>query len=415
MPTPEASPWREPEHDQLAELVRAFFAKEVLPHAARVQAQGHPDRDHYRRAGELGLLGLSVPTEYGGGGGGFTHEAVLLHEQTRAGDSSLGLAVHSGIVTGYLVAYGTEEQKRRWLPGLCAGTLIGAIAMTEPDGGSDLQAMRTRALRDGDAYVVDGAKTFISNGGLADVVILAAKTDPAQRAAGVSLLICEVVAAAGETGPSGNPGENRPGESGAGPSGPGESNGGSPGFRRGRLLSKIGLKGNDTAELFFDGFRVPAANLLGGAEGLGFAQLMGQLPQERLVIGAGAVAAMERAIDLTVAYVKERTAFGKPLIGHQNTRMVLAECATRTRASRVFLDDCIARHVRGELDVATAAMAKYWLTEGQCEVVDRCLQLFGGYGYTTEYPIAQMYADARAQKIYGGTNEIMKELIARAL
>jgi acyl-CoA dehydrogenase len=302
----------------------------------------------------------------------------------RSGDSSLGLAVHSGIVTGYLVAYGTEEQKQRWLPGLCDGSLVGAIAMTEPDGGSDLQAMRTRALRDGDDYLISGAKTFISNGGLADLVILAAKTDPAQRAAGVSLLVCEV----------------------------GEQ---TPGFRRGRLLSKIGLKGNDTAELFFDEFRVPAASLLGGAEGLGFAQLMGQLPQERLVIGIGAVAAMERAVALTVAYVNERTAFGKPLIGHQNTRMVLAECATRARVGRVFLDDCIARHVRGELDVATAAMAKYWLTEGQCEVVDRCLQLFGGYGYTTEYPIAQMYADARAQKIYGGTNEIMKELIARAL
>jgi acyl-CoA dehydrogenase len=384
MPTPGVSAWREPEHDELADLVRAFFAKEVLPHAARVLAQGHPDREHYRKAGDLGLLGLSVPVEYGGGGGGFTHEAVLLDEQMRSGDSSLGLAVHSGIVTGYLVAYGTEEQKQRWLPGLCDGTLVGAIAMTEPDGGSDLQAMRTRALRDGDDYVVSGAKTFISNGGLADIVILAAKTDPAQRAAGVSLLVCEV-------------GDDR------------------PGFRRGRLLSKIGLRGNDTAELFFDDFRVPAAHLLGGAEGLGFAQLISQLPQERLVIGIGAVAAMERAMDLTVAYVKERTAFGKPLIGHQNTRMVLAECATRTRAGRVFLDDCIARHVRGELDVATAAMAKYWLTEGQCEVIDRCLQLFGGYGYTTEYPIAQMYADARAQKIYGGTNEIMKELIARAL
>ncbi|WP_433719050.1 acyl-CoA dehydrogenase family protein [Actinoplanes sp. CA-051413] len=407
-----ASPWREPEHDELAALVRAFFTKEVLPHADRVLAQGHPDREHYRKAGELGLLGLSVPVEYGGGGGNFTHEAVLLDEQMRSGDSSLGLAVHSGIVTGYLVAYGTEEQKQRWLPGLCAGTLIGAIAMTEPDGGSDLQAMRTRALRDGDDYVISGAKTFISNGGLADIVILAAKTDPSQRASGVSLLICEVSDANDADGTS---------EAGEGAEtyrsgGEGDEARREPaGFRRGRLLSKIGLKGNDTAELFFDDFRVPAANLLGGTEGLGFAQLMGQLPQERLVIGIGAVAAMERAIDLTVAYVKERTAFGKPLIGHQNTRMVLAECATRTRVSRVFLDDCIARHVRGELDVATAAMAKYWLTDGQCEVVDRCLQLFGGYGYTTEYPIAQMYADARAQKIYGGTNEIMKELIARAL
>ncbi|MEV6377598.1 acyl-CoA dehydrogenase family protein [Micromonospora musae] len=384
MPTLHPSPWRKPEHDDLAELARTFLTREVLPHTDRLLAQGHPDREHYRRAGELGLLGLSVPEQYGGGGGDFTHEAVLLQEQTYAGESSLGLAVHSGIVTGYLVAYGSEEQKRRWLPGLCSGELVGAIAMTEPDGGSDLQAMRTRAVRDGDDYLVTGAKTFISNGGLADLVIVAVKTDPQQRAAGISLLVCEV--------------------------------GGDPdGFRRGRLLSKIGLHANDTAELFFDGLRVPAANLLGDAEGLGFVQLMQQLPQERLVIGVGAVAAMERAVELTVAYAKERTAFGKPLLGHQNTRMVLAECATRTRASRVFLDDCIVRHGRGELDVPTAAMAKYWLTDGQCEVVDRCLQLFGGYGYTTEYPIARMYADARAQKIYGGTNEIMKELIARAL
>ncbi|MFI9638585.1 acyl-CoA dehydrogenase family protein [Micromonospora sp. NPDC051925] len=378
------SPWREPEHDDLAELARGFFTREVLPHTERLLAQGHPDRDHYRRAGERGLLGLSVPEEYGGGGGGFTHEAVLLHEQAHVGESTLGLAVHSGIVTGYLVAYGTAAQKRRWLPGLCRGELVGAIAMTEPDGGSDLQAMRTRAVRDGDDYLVTGAKTFISNGGLADLVILAVKTDPAQRADGISLLVCEV--------------------------------GGDPdGFRRGRLLSKIGLHGNDTAELFFDDLRVPAAHLLGGAEGLGFVQMMRALPQERLVIGVGAVAAMQRAVELTTAYVKQRTAFGKPLIGHQNTRMVLAECATRTRVSRVFLDDCITRHDRGELDVATAAMAKSWLTEGQCEIVDRCLQLFGGYGYTTEYPIARMYADARVQKIYGGTNEIMKELIARAL
>ncbi|MEU8180025.1 acyl-CoA dehydrogenase family protein [Micromonospora sp. NPDC049044] len=388
MPTPplDGSPsaWREPEHDDLADLARTFFTKEVLPHTDRLLAQGHPDREHYRRAGELGLLGLSVPEEYGGGGGQFTHEAVLLHEQTYAGESSLGLAVHSGIVTGYLVAYGNAEQKRRWLPGLCSGELVGAIAMTEPDGGSDLQAMRTRAVRDGDDYLVTGAKTFITNGGLADLIILAVKTDPEQRAAGVSLLVCEV--------------------------------GDDPaGFRRGRLLSKIGLHGNDTAELFFDELRVPAANLLGDAEGLGFGQLMQQLPQERLVIGVGAVAAMQRAVELTVAYAKERTAFGKPLMGHQHTRMVLAECATRARVSRVFLDDCIVRHTRGDLDVATAAMAKSWLTEGQCEVIDRCLQIFGGYGYTTEYPIARMYADARVQKIYGGTNEIMKELIARAL
>ncbi|MER7168494.1 acyl-CoA dehydrogenase family protein [Micromonospora sp. NPDC000207] len=365
-------------------MARSFFTREVLPHTARLTAQGHPDREHYRRAGELGLLGLSVPEAYGGGGGGFTHEAVLLHEQAHCGESTLGLAVHSGIVTGYLVAHGSEEQKQRWLPGLCRGDLVGAIAMTEPDGGSDLQAMRTRAVRDGDHYRVTGAKTFISNGGLADLLLLAVKTDPDQGAAGISLLVCEV--------------------------------GGDPdGFRRGRLLSKIGLHGNDTAELFFDDLRVPAGNLLGDAEGLGFVQMMQQLPQERLVIGVGAVAVMQRAVEMTTAYAKERTAFGRPLIRHQNTRMVLAECATRTRVARIFLDDCVARHTRGELDVATAAMAKSWLTEGQCEVTDRCLQLFGGYGFTTEYPISGMYVDARAQKIYGGTNEIMKELIARAL
>ena len=387
MPTPGlhgyAPPWLKPEHDDLAELARAFFTREVLPHTARLERQGHPDREHYRAAGELGLLGLSVPEQYGGGGGDFTHEAVLLHEQTTTGEGSLGLAVHSGIVTGYLVAYGSEEQKRRWLPGLCSGELVGAIGMTEPGGGSDLQEIRTRAVRDGDDYVVTGSKTFITNGRLADLLILAVKTDPGQRAAGISLLVCEL---------SGEP----------------------AGFRRGRLLDKIGLHANDTAELFFDGLRVPAANLL-QTEGSGFFQMMRQLPQERLVIGVGAVAAMQRAVELATAYAKERTAFGKPLLGHQNTRMVLAECATRTRVARVFLDDCIARHVRGELDVATAAMAKAWLTEGQCEVVDRCLQIFGGYGYTTEYPIARMYADARVQKIYGGTNEIMKELIARAL
>ena len=398
MPTPGldgyAPPWLKPEHDDLAELARDFFTKEVLPHAERLERQGHPDREHYRKAGELGLLGLSVPEQYGGGGGDFTHEAVLLQEQAGTGEGSLGLAVHSGIVTGYLVRYGTEEQKRRWLPGLCSGELVGAIAMTEPGGGSDLQAIRTRAERDGDDYLVTGSKTFITNGGLADLLILAVKTDPAQGAAGISLLVCEL------GGKGGNNEGNRAG--------------GKEGFTRGRLLDKIGLHANDTAELFFDGYRTSASNIL-GAEGGGFFQMMEQLPQERLVIGVGAVAAMQRAVELTTAYAKERTAFGKPLIGHQNTRMVLAECATRTRASRVFLDDCIVRHSRGELDVATAAMAKLWLTEGQCEVVDKCLQIFGGYGYTTEYPIARMYADARVQKIYGGTNEIMKELIARVL
>jgi acyl-CoA dehydrogenase len=378
------SRWRGQEHEDLAEVARTFFTRDVLPHQERLLAQGHPDRDLYRQAGALGLLGLSVPQDHGGGGGTFAHEAVVLEEQTRAGEGSLGLGVHNGIIPGYLVAYGTPQQQARWLPGLCSGDLVGAIAMTEPGGGSDLQAMRTRAVRDGDDYLVSGSKTFITNGFLADLLILAVKTDPALGAQGISLLVCEL-------------GDDI------------------PGFTRGRKLDKIGLHANDTAELFFDGMRVPAAHLLGPAEGLGFVQMMQQLPSERLVIGVGAVAAMERAIDLTVAYTKERTAFGKTLFEQQNTRFTLAECVALARAGRALLDDCIERQVAGDLDVATAALLKFHLTDSQCTVVDRCLQLFGGYGYTTEYPIARMYADARVQKIYAGSNEIMKELVARAL
>jgi acyl-CoA dehydrogenase len=378
------SPWRQQEHDDLAGVVRAFFEREVVPNQEKHLAQGHPDRDLYRKAGDAGLLGLSIPAEYGGGGGTFAHEAVLAEGQVRAGDSSMGLGVHCGMVIHYLLAYGTPEQKQRWLPGMCSGELLGAIAMTEPGAGSDLQAIRTRAVRDGDDYVVSGSKTFITNGFLCDLVVLAVTTDPGRRAAGMSLLVCEV-------------GDDV------------------PGFRRGRVLHKIGMQGQDTAELFFDGMRVPAVNLLGPAEGQGFAQLMQQLPQERLIIGIVAVAAMETALALTTAYTKEREAFGAPLFALQNTRFTLAECAAITRVGRTFIDDCIARHGRRELDVATAAMAKFWLTDQQCTVIDRCLQLFGGYGYTLEYPIARMYADARVQKIYAGANEVMKELVARAL
>ena len=386
MPTavPYRSAWRTQEHDDLADVAATFFAKEVAPEWERFVAQGHPDRDLYRRAGELGLLGLSVPEQDGGGGASFAHEAVLFEEQVRAGDSALGLSVHCGIVPGYLVHYGTAEQRQRWLPRVCSGELVTAIAMTEPGGGSDLQAMSTKAVRDGDDYLVSGSKTFITNGHLADLVLLAVKTDTSQGASGISLLVCEV-------------GDDV------------------PGFRRGRVLKKVGLQGNDTAELFFDELRVPAANLLGPVEGRGFVQMMEQLPQERLVIGVVAVAAMEHALELTVDYAKQRSAFGKPLLAHQNTRFTLAECAAVTRASRVFLDDCITRHEAGQLDVATAAMAKFWLTDNQCRVIDDCLQIFGGYGYTTEYPIARLYSDARVQKIYAGTNEVMKELVARSL
>ncbi|MDI1463045.1 acyl-CoA dehydrogenase family protein [Catellatospora sp. KI3] len=378
------SRWRSADHDALAETVATFFSREVTPREQEFAAQGHTDRELYRRAGALGLLGLSVPEEYGGGGGDFSHETVLFEQQTYSGDASLGLAVHSGIVTGYLTAYGTDEQKRAYLPGLCSGELVGAIAMTEPSGGSDLQSMRTWARADGDDLVVNGAKTFITNGQLADVLLLAVKTDRDQGASGISLIVCDL--------------RDDP-----------------PGFRRGRTLHKIGLQANDTAELFFDDYRIPGSAILGGLPGLGFVQMMQQLPQERLVIAVGAVAAMERALELTVAYTKERTAFGKPVYAQQNTRFTLAECAALVRTGRIFLDDCVQRHLDGELDLPTAAMAKFHLTESQCTVIDRCLQLFGGYGYMTEYPIARMYADARAQKIYGGTNEIMKELLARAL
>ncbi|TWP46141.1 acyl-CoA dehydrogenase [Lentzea tibetensis] len=373
------SPWMDEDLDQLRGLARTFLEKEVAPHQERFAQQKQVDRDLWRRAGDVGLLCLSVPEEYGGGGGTFAHEAVLIEEQARVGDSSWGNSVHSGIVAHYLLSYGTEEQKQRWLPKLASGEYVGAIAMSEPGAGSDLQGIRTKALRDGDDYVINGSKTFITNGGQADLVIVVAKTDPAEGAQGISLLVVE-----GE-------------------------------IRRGRVLDKVGLKGQDTAELFFDDVRVPAANLLGGQEGLGFVQLMQQLPQERLLIAVASVAGLERAVEVTTEYTKDRTAFGRELFKFQNTRFKLAECATEAAVTRAFVDDCVEKHLLGELDVPTAAMAKWWSTDRLCRVVDDCVQLFGGYGYMTEYPIARAWADARVQRIYGGTNEIMKEIIARSL
>ncbi|MGH3648909.1 MAG: acyl-CoA dehydrogenase family protein [Micromonosporaceae bacterium] len=378
------SPWSDDEVEAVRELAYTFFAKEVVPQYERYAAQGHPDHDIYRRAGDLGLLCVSIPTEYGGGGGTFAHEGAIYEAQVQAGESALAMSVHSGIVAHYLLAYGTEEQKRAWLPKLASGESVAAIAMTEPGTGSDLQSITTRATRHGDEYVISGAKTFITHGAIADLIVIAAKTDPSQGAAGVSLIVAEV---SDDT----------------------------PGFQRGRILQKAGLKANDTAELSFDELRVPVSNLLGPAEGMGFIQLMQQLPQERLLIAITAVSVMELAVQTTLAYTKERQAFGKPLFALQNTRFELAECATLARVGRTFLDDCIVRHLKGELDVTTAAMAKYWLTDRQNEVVDRCLQLFGGYGYMLEYPIARMFTDSRVQRIYGGANEIMKELISRTL
>ena len=377
------SPWMTEELSMLQDSAGRFFDREFVPHEEEWAKAGIMPREMWKKAGEAGLLLASVPEEYGGAGGTFAHESVILYEQGRANVRSLGNAVHSGIVAQYILAYGSEEQKRRWLPKMAAGELVGAIAMTEPGTGSDLQAVRTTARMTGNQYAVNGQKTFITNGQHADLVIVVAKTDPEEKARGVSLIVVETAEAEG--------------------------------FSRGRNLEKLGLKAQDTSELFFDDVKVPAANLLGAQAGQGFFQLMNQLPQERLIIGVGACAAMDLAIELTTDYVKQRKAFGKRIVDFQNTRFKLAECKTEAHIARVFVDNCLQRHLAGDLDVTTAAMVKWWCAQKQNEVIDECLQLFGGYGFMDEFPISRMYADARVQKIYGGTNEIMKELIARSL
>jgi acyl-CoA dehydrogenase len=376
------SPWATDDLDDLRGLVRSFFEKSVAPNVDKFIAQHHVDRDLWNQAGELGLLCMSIPEEYGGGGGTFAHEAVLIEEQARIGDSSWGVSLHNGIIAHYLLAYGTEEQKQQWLPKMASGEVVGAIAMTEPGTGSDLQNIKTKAIRDGDDYVIDGSKTFITNGSQADLIIVVVKTDTSEGAKGISLVLVE---------------------------------GDREGFRRGRVLDKIGQRGQDTSELFFDGVRVPVANLLGTEEGQGFVQLMLQLPQERLIIAVASVAGMESAVAQTITYTKDRQAFGRPVFGFQNTKFKLAEAATETRIARVFVDDCIVKHLKGELDIPTVAMAKWWTTDRAMSVLDECVQLFGGYGYMSEYPIGRMWADGRVQKIYAGTNEIMKEIIARSL
>ncbi|GAA1220236.1 acyl-CoA dehydrogenase family protein [Prauserella alba] len=378
------SPWLTEELDDFREMARSFCQKELTPHQDRWIENKQIDREVWTKAGEVGLLCLSVPEEYGGGGGSFAHETVLYEEQARSGDSAWGVSVHNGIVAHYLLAYAAEERKREWLPKLASGEWIGAIAMTEPGTGSDLQGIKTRAVRDGDEYVINGAKTFITNGAMADFVVVACKTDPDPDAGakGMSLIAVPTSVA---------------------------------GFRRGRVLDKIGMKGQDTAELFFDDVRVPATNLLGDQEGLGFFQLMQQLPQERLLIAVTAVAGMEAAVDQTIAYTHEREAFGRPLSKFQNTKFTLADAATEVAVSRAFLDQCIERHLKGELDVQGAAMAKLWTTERANRVIDDCVQLFGGYGYMTEYPVARAWADMRISRIFGGTSEIMKDIISRTL
>lgn len=367
----------------LEEQARRFLAAELVPQIERWHDQGMMDRKVWNKLGEAGLLCAGIPEEYGGAGGSFAHEAVINREFTLAGLDSIGAPLHSGIVAPYILKYGTEEQKRRWLPRLATGELVGAIAMTEPGTGSDLQNVKATAKRSGNGFVLNGSKTFITNGQHANLVVVVAKTDPSAGAKGISLMVVETD--------------------------------GAEGFRRGRKLKKLGMDWADTSELFFEDVKLPAEALLGAREGEGFAQLMTELPQERLIVATGAVGMIERALALTIDYVKTRQAFGRKIIEFQNTQFVLAECKSEATIGKVFHDHCVERHIRGELDTATASMAKYWLTDLQNSIVDRCLQLFGGYGYMDEYPISRMYRDARVQRIYAGTNEIMKLLIARSL
>jgi acyl-CoA dehydrogenase len=374
--------WMNPELEGFRDAVRRFVASEIAPHQQRWREQQHVDRDVWRKAGALGLLLADVPDEYGGSGGSFAHQAVVFEELAYAGDMAFGLHVHA-IVAHYLLNQGTEEQKRKYLPLLASGEMVAAIAMSEPGAGSDLKGIRTSAIAGDGGYRVNGSKTFISNGYLADLVLVVVKTDPAAGAKGVSLLLLET-----------------------------RDN---PGFRVGRILEKVGQKGQDTCELFFDNAHVPFENVLGGAEGKGFVQLMTELPYERTLIGVVGVASIERALQLTVEHTRERKAFGQALIEMQNTRFVLAEIKTEATVARIFIDRCIEDLIAGRIDTVQASMAKYWISDLQCKVVDQCVQLFGGYGYMLEYPIAQMYVDARVQRIYGGANEIMKEIIARSL
>ena len=382
MPLQFTRSWNDEDLDALRDSVARFADTEMLPADEEARRRGHVGHALWRRAGELGFLCTDIPEAYGGGGGDFRHEAVVYEEMARRGLSGMATSVHS-IAAHYLLNHGTEEQKQRWLPAMARGELVGAIAMSEPGAGSDLQGVRTRAERAEGHYRINGSKIFITNGFLAGLIVIVCKSDAAQGARGISLLVVETRDC--------------------------------PGFRVGRVLDKMGMKAQDTSELFFDDVTVPEANLLGGVEGQGFFQLMSDLPYERLIIAVSAVAAMEGAYDATLAYVRERKAFGKPIAEFQNTRFKLAEVATEITVGRAFVDRCIEQLLAGQLDTATASMAKLWTTEAQGRVLDELVQLHGGYGYMNEYLVTRMYADARVQRIYGGTSEIMKEVIARAM
>jgi len=374
--------WSDEDLELYRDNVVRFIETEVLPHDEEARRRGHVGHEVWRKAGALGLLCADIPEQYGGADGDFRHEAVFYEEMSRRALTGMASSVHS-IVAHYFLNHGTEAQKRSYLPRMARGELVGAIAMTEPGAGSDLQGVRTRAEKKDGGYVVNGSKTFITNGFLAGVVLVVCKTDPTQGAKGTSILIVETE--------------------------------GCKGFRVGRVLDKIGMKAQDTSELFFDDVRVGADALLGGVEGQGFFQLMSDLPYERTIIGLSALATMEGAYQATLDYVRDRKAFGKPIAEFQNTRFKLAEIATQIKVGRAFIDRCVEDLVAGRLDTATASMAKLWGSEAQGRVIDECLQLFGGYGFMNEYMVARMYADARVQRIYGGTNEIMKEVISRAL
>jgi acyl-CoA dehydrogenase len=375
--------WMTEDLEIFKDSVNKFYTREMAPHSDKWTKQGIVDREAWNKAGEAGLLCASISEEYGGGGGDYRHEAILAEEMERTGVAGFGNIVHSLICAHYIQAYGTEEQKQHILPKMASGDMVCAIAMTEPGTGSDLQSVKTTAIKDGNQYVVNGSKTFISNGQHADLVIVVAKTDPDKGAKGMSLMLVETQ--------------------------------GTEGFARGRNLDKMGQHAADTSELFFDDVKIPATSVLGGEEGQGFYQLMQQLPAERLIIAAQGLGAIERAIELTVAYTRERKTFGNAIFDYQNTQFKLAECKATWMAARAMVDQLTMQLLEGKLDANSAAAAKFWVTERQCEVIDTCLQLFGGYGYMDEYPISRMYTDARVQRIYGGSNEIMRMLVARSL